>query len=102
MKYSSAIKKITWSAFLFGLMMISFSGKAQMIDSANTIRKVDSLIRVSRYLTEQKKFDQAMEINNNAETIALEKIGFESAAYASICTNKGRVLHWMKNYPEAE
>ncbi|MBK6996758.1 MAG: hypothetical protein IPH31_18205 [Lewinellaceae bacterium] len=59
---------------------------------------MDSLIQVSRAFTGQGDFDKALEINAAAEKLALEKIGRESAAYGSCCFNRGRVLHFMRDY----
>ncbi|MBK7408556.1 MAG: tetratricopeptide repeat-containing protein [Saprospirales bacterium] len=74
---------------------------AQRVDSI-AIRQVDSLIQISRTLTGQRDFDQAIEVNSAAEKIALEKLGRKSAAFGSCCFNHGRVLHIKGDIPEAE
>ena len=74
---------------------------AQYVDST-AILQVDSLIQVSRALTEKQDFDKAVEINVAAEKIALEKLGQESAAYGRCCISHGRVLYIKGDYPEAE
>jgi len=74
---------------------------AQTVDSL-AIKQVDSLIQVSRSLTEQRDFNKALEINAAAEKIALEKLGRESAAYGSCAFNRGRVNYFKRDYPEAE
>ncbi len=74
---------------------------AQTVDSIS-IKQVDSLIQVSRSLTEQRDFNKALEINAAAEKIALEKLGRESAAYGSCAFNRGRVNYFKRDYPEAE
>ncbi len=84
---------------LFALIMNLLS--AQSVDSV-LIKQVDSLIQVSRGLTGQGNFEQALEVNVLAEKIALEKLGRASAAYGSCCFNRGRVSHIKRNYPEAE
>jgi len=89
--------------WLFGLFFIlSFSATAQVVDTAAVVREVDSLIQVSRGLTAQGAFEQALEVNAVAEKRALEALGRESAAYGSCCFNRGRVQHFADNYQEAE
>ncbi|MCC6412057.1 MAG: CHAT domain-containing protein [Saprospiraceae bacterium] len=62
---------------------------AQTVDSV-ALRQVDSLVQASKALTNKRDFTQAFEVNRQAETIALEKFGRESTAYASCCYNHGR------------
>ncbi len=71
-------------------------------DSVAVTKQVDSLILVSRGLTDKKDFEKAMEVNAVAEKLALEKFGEESAPYAKACNNHGRVLFDKRDYPEAE
>ncbi len=90
--------------FLLSFLIVPILGWAQQIDST-AIRQVDSLIQVSRDLTAKKAFDHALEVNAAAEKIALSRapgMGRESAAYGSCCFNRGRVLHIIRDYPEAE
>ncbi|MDO8368041.1 MAG: tetratricopeptide repeat protein, partial [Saprospiraceae bacterium] len=79
----------------------SFIAIAQNADST-VIKQVDSLIQESRALTGQQKFDKALEVNAIAERIALENFDQASAAYGSVCFNRGRVLYFKGDYPEAE
>jgi CHAT domain-containing protein/tetratricopeptide (TPR) repeat protein len=74
---------------------------AQTVDSV-AIRKVDSLIQVSRALTGKREFDKALEVGAVAEKLALEKFGRESVAYGSCCFNRGRILHFRGDYLESE
>ncbi len=83
------------------LFCAPFLVSAQQIDST-TIRRVDSLIQIARALTWNRDFVKALEVNAEAEKLALEKLGRESAAYGSCCHNYGRVYHRQTNYPEAE
>jgi hypothetical protein len=46
---------------------------AQTVDSV-AIRQVDSLLQVSRTLTDQSKYDQALEVSNLAEKTALDNL----------------------------
>lgn len=91
------MKPLLFPLFLFFPFLLC----AQTVDSA-AIRQVDSLIQISRTLTGQGDFQQALEINAEAEKIALEKLGWESAVYGSCCFNHGRVMYTNRNYPEAE
>jgi CHAT domain-containing protein len=74
---------------------------AQSPDST-AIKLVDSLVQVSRALTDQRAFDKAQEVIAVAEAIALEKLGRESASYGKICHNYGRLFHSSRNLEEAE
>ncbi|MBK9722528.1 MAG: tetratricopeptide repeat protein [Saprospiraceae bacterium] len=88
-------------AILFLLVSTLTGVSAQTVDS-DTIKRVDSLIKVSRELTGKKDFQKALELNAIAEKLALEKFGKESAAYGSCCFNRGRVSRNKGDYPEAE
>lgn len=68
----------------------------------NLSPQVDSLIQVSRNLTDKREFSKALEISAAAEKIALDNWGRESAAYGSACFNHGRVCFFKRDYPEAE
>ncbi|MFN0173425.1 MAG: tetratricopeptide repeat protein [Saprospiraceae bacterium] len=74
---------------------------AQNADST-VIKQVDSLIQVSRALTDKRDFNKALEVNAEAEKIALEKMGRESAVFGSCCFNRGRVNYFKRDYTEAE
>ncbi|WP_421796096.1 CHAT domain-containing protein [Haliscomenobacter sp.] len=74
---------------------------AQTVDSV-ALRRVDSLIQVSRALTAKRDFDQALDVNAVAEKIALKKLGQQSAAYGSCCFNRGRTLFLKRDYTSAE
>ncbi|MEO6692414.1 MAG: tetratricopeptide repeat protein, partial [Saprospiraceae bacterium] len=74
----------------------------QSADTTLFVKQIDSLIKLSRDLTAKRDFDKALEINSTAEKIALEKLGLESAGYASTVFNHGRVLHFKSDYSESE
>ncbi len=74
---------------------------SQTVDST-AIRQVDSLIQLARDLTGKNNLGKALETIAVAEKIALEKLGWESAAYGSCCYIHGRMLDSKRNYPEAE
>lgn len=82
----------------FGLATAAY---AQQNDSLIISQRVDSLIKVARNLTGYQKFDKALTVNQSAETLALEKMGPESAEYGKACFNHGRVFDKQKSFPEA-
>ncbi|MBK8243037.1 MAG: CHAT domain-containing protein [Saprospiraceae bacterium] len=88
--------------FLFILNIFCLSTtSAQQVDSL-VIKQVDSLIQVSRDLTAKKDFNKALEVNEAAEKLALDKLGRASAAYGSCAFNRGRVNYFKGNNQEAE
>jgi CHAT domain-containing protein/Tfp pilus assembly protein PilF len=89
------------SRFIFLLGFLFNHLAAQTVDSV-AIKQVDSLLRISRELTEKTDYDKALEVNATAEIIALEKLGRESAAYGSCCYNKGLTNFQKRDYLEAE
>lgn len=88
-------------SILFFLATVPFFVDAQTIDST-IIKRVDSLIKVSRDLTGKRDFVKALEVNDLAEKLVLEKLGPETASYGNACSNKGRILMIKGDYPEAE
>jgi CHAT domain-containing protein/tetratricopeptide (TPR) repeat protein len=83
------------------LCLITGLLSAQTVDSV-ALRRVDSLIQVSRTLSSKREFDKALEVNATAEKLALEKLGKESAAYGNCAFNRGRVNALKRDNPEAE
>ena len=83
------------------LCLITSLLSAQTVDSV-ALRRVDSLIQVSRTLSSKRDFDKALEVNAAAEKLALEKIGRESAAYGSCCFNRGRIMFFKGDNLESE
>ncbi|WP_353482849.1 CHAT domain-containing tetratricopeptide repeat protein [Haliscomenobacter sp.] len=83
------------------LCLITGLLSAQTVDSV-ALRRVDSLIQVSRTLSNKREFDKALEVNAAAEKLALEKLGKESAAYGNCAFNRGRVNALKRDNPEAE
>lgn len=88
--------------FLAILCITPFWLIAQNTDSLAAAKQVDSLIQVSRALTDKRDLDKAFEVNAAAEALALKQFGRESAAYGSCCSNRGRVKHFKRDYPGAE
>lgn len=86
---------------IYLLSSIPIIGLSQSIDSTY-IHQVDSLIKISRGLTEKSDFEQAMQLNTLSEKIALEKIGKETAAFGKVCSNYGRIFIFKGNYQDAE
>lgn len=71
------------------------------VDSV-AIRRVDSLIQVSREFVNKRNYDKALETNTLAEKLALEKLGQQSAAYGNCCFNQGRILFLKRDNTGAE
>jgi CHAT domain-containing protein/Flp pilus assembly protein TadD len=95
------VKDIMKYTFLWILAIVATIASAQQVDSM-AIKQVDSLIQASRELTASGEFDQALEVNALAETIALEKLGPESAEYGSCAFNRGRINIYLGDLQEAE
>ena len=74
---------------------------AQKVDSVAS-KQVDSLIKVSRALTAKHDLEKALQVNAEAEKIALEKFGRESAQFGRCASNRGKVNYVKSDYPEAE
>jgi CHAT domain-containing protein len=86
---------------LLAFCLITGLLSAQTVDSV-ALRRVDSLIQVSSNLTGKQEFDKALEINTDAEKLALEKIGRESAAYGNCCSNRAKIMYFKGDNPESE
>ncbi len=84
--------------FILSCSPLLLSG--QVGDAA--LKTLDSLIDLSRNLTGSSDFDGALRVNAAAEQLALEKWGRESAGYAAACHNRGRVMAYREDNPEAE
>jgi CHAT domain-containing protein/lipopolysaccharide biosynthesis regulator YciM len=81
-----------------GITTFSF---AQNSDSI-IIKRIDSLIQISRNHTSKREFDKALEVNSIAEQMTLDHFGNESAVYGSTCFNHGRILYVKADYNESE
>jgi CHAT domain-containing protein len=91
-----------YAILFFGGFLLQTNAYAQPTDSLGAARQVDSLIGISRSLTGQKAFDQALETNALAESLALETFGRSSAPYSSCAFNRGRIYHFGEQASEAE
>ncbi|MBP6185629.1 MAG: CHAT domain-containing protein [Saprospiraceae bacterium] len=74
---------------------------AQNVDSL-ALKQIDSLIQISRTLAKQQKFYLALELIDSAEKITLEKFGNMSEPYGNVCNNRGSIMLYTGNFPEAE
>jgi len=90
------------TALFFAFCFFGVPVFCQDADSLLVVREVDSLIQVSRGLTEKRAFDKALEVNVVAEKLALGQFGRESVAYGSCCHNHGRVLYFKDAFTDAE
>ena len=89
--------------YLFNfLMLFSLNGlSAQTIDSI-TIKQIDSLLLVAKDFTDQGDFTSAMNIISSTEITAGNKLGKETASFASILFRKAKIYEAQKNPEEAE
>jgi CHAT domain-containing protein/Tfp pilus assembly protein PilF len=87
--------------WLFLGMILWLTTTSAQIDSI-AIKQVDSLIKVSSKLTGLQQYEQALAVNAEAERLALEHFGRESAMYGLCCFNHGRVEYYKTDYPESE
>ena len=85
------------AAFTFPLLL-----KSQDADSLSKAVQIDSIIKVSRTLCDQKKFDEAFNIMDAAEKISLAKFGKDHLTYANCIFNKGRIHQLSNKLKEAE
>jgi len=84
------------------MLFLPFCMNAQAVDSASVAIQVDSLIKVSRTLTEKRNFEQALALIDVAEKLVLEISGKETALYGNVCFGRGRVFSIKEAFPEAE
>ena len=88
--------------FILFVMVVSIDFlNAQTLDSV-VINQVDSLIKISQKLAENKEYQKALEVNTTAENIGLSRLGRESAQYGKSCFNRGTILQLLKKFTEAE
>ena len=73
------------------LLWMPYLLSSQSIDSS-AIKEIDSLIQVSRNLTDRQNFDKALEINIIAEKLVLKIFGRESISFGNLSFNYGRIL----------
>ncbi|MBV6439521.1 MAG: CHAT domain-containing protein [Haliscomenobacteraceae bacterium CHB4] len=87
---------------LSALFLFSLPVFCQNADSLAAMRQVDSLLQISRALTEEGDFDKSLEVNVAAEKLALEKFGRESASYGSVSYNYGVFFLYKRDFTTAE
>ena len=88
--------------FLLTLLLVSFfKGFGQSPDTSICLKKVDSLIEISRSLSKEKKYDEAYKTVETAEAISVQCVGKDHLAYANCIFNRGRVFHLQNKYQEA-
>ncbi|MEZ4892578.1 MAG: hypothetical protein R2778_06135 [Saprospiraceae bacterium] len=84
------------------LFCISASCLAQQIDSLSTIQQIDSLIRETRNLTDDKQlgFEKAINLDR-AEKLALNAFGNNSGSFADVLYDQGRLFYFKDEEEEA-
>lgn len=85
------------AAFMFPLLL-----KSQDANSLSKAVQIDSFIKVSRTLCDQKKYDEAFKIVDAAEKISLAKFGKDHLTYANCIFNKGRIFQLSNKLIDAE
>lgn len=93
------MKTLFYTQILIFFHLFSF---AQAIDTTVVAKEVDSLIQLSRKLTGEQKFDDALLIIKNAQKKALDVFGKNHPIYAICLFNQARNFHYMNRYSEAE
>ncbi|MCB9297296.1 MAG: CHAT domain-containing protein [Lewinellaceae bacterium] len=86
----------------FGLLFAFCSSGFGQVDTAAVVREVDSLIEVSRKLTGERNYEEALKVNEQAIELTLEKHDAFQLCLANCQFNKGRIYHFMASYKEAE
>ncbi|MFN0016285.1 MAG: CHAT domain-containing protein [Saprospiraceae bacterium] len=84
------------------LLLVPVAAGAQVADTSASRLQVDSLVALSRKLSSQKTFDEAIRVIETAEQTALNAFGKQSAPYAKTLFNHGRALQMMDRLDEAE
>lgn len=97
-KHSITMEKVLFFSFLW----LPFMGVGQVVDTVGVWREVDSLIQVSRLLTDKSEYEKAFEVNAVVEKLIIKKLGQESIEYGSYCNNQGRIFNVKEDYNKAE
>jgi len=84
------------------LICLPFSLFAQTPDSAAVAREVDSLLRVSLSFLNKEDFVNALNLNDLAQRVALEKLGSSSSSYGTCIHIRGLIYFNKGDYTESE
>ncbi len=87
---------------LASLLHLPLCAVAQVLDAVAINHQVDSLIQISRALTGEQNFEEALKANATAELLALEKLGRITEAYGNSCFNHGRIMHFKGELSKAK
>jgi tetratricopeptide (TPR) repeat protein len=96
-KYPMRVCTIIW-ILVFGMVATAL---AQWEGSPAQVQ-LDSLIDLSKRLSEQRQFQQAFEVLAHADHIVARGPGDQSPAYALVCYNRGRIHFLMGDVAKAE
>ncbi len=88
--------------FLFLLFLLPAIMKSQTTDSLKAAIEIDSLIKISRTLSDQKKFDEAFTIVEAAQKMSESKFGKDHLSFANCIFNKGRINQLSGKLKETE
>jgi CHAT domain-containing protein/Tfp pilus assembly protein PilF len=97
-------------AIIFSLLLLSLpclqataqEGSSPPAVDSIAIKQIDSLLNISQGLIGHWHFDSAFEIIAEAEGIALDKLGPESAMYGSCLNHRGIINYYKGHYMETE
>lgn len=83
------------------IFLVPFSSQSQSENYLEVVNRVDSLVNLSRILTEEGNYDSALNFGFLAENVSKKNL-IDSALYASACFNLGRVFYHKKDYLSSE
>ncbi len=88
--------------FLFLFLIPTFLLYGQSVDTASTRLEIDSLIELSYNLLTEDKFDEAIEVLNNAELRCKSVFGENSGIYVKVISEIGKSYEDKNDYQSAE
>ncbi|MBK9220616.1 MAG: CHAT domain-containing protein [Saprospiraceae bacterium] len=87
---------------VFVLIFIGYSAMAQVPMDSAALKKLDSLLNISKNLREKGELDKSFELALAIEKEALEKFGRNSVVYGNSCINRGKWHLAKSEHKEAE
>ncbi len=85
----------------FFFLIICQSLPAQSVDSS-IVKKVDSLLLVSKSFSMKNNFEEALKSNSLAEELIHKELGEKCTSFATACFNRGRIYRFMGKFQDAE
>jgi len=87
---------------LIGFLLIPVIGAAQVVDTEASRMVVDSLVQLNRELVGQSKFEEALQVIEMADSMALVAFGENQLLHAQCLFNHGRTYAIMGKFDNAE